>query len=58
MLQLLHEGHQGINRTQDQARQILYWPGIDRDIEHIIRGCYQCQEELPSLAKEPMMSHT
>ena len=57
MLQLLRERHQGINHTQNQARQILYWPGIDRDIEHIVRGFQQCQEELPSLAKEPMMSH-
>ena len=57
MLQLLHEGHQGINRTQNRARQILYWPGIDRDIEHIVLDCQQCQEELPSLSKEPMMSH-
>ena len=57
LLQLLHEGHQGINCTQNRARQILYWPGIDRDIEHIVCGCCQCQEELPSLPKEPMMSH-
>ena len=57
MSQLLYEGHQGINCAQNRARQILYWPVIDRDIEHIARGCCQCQEKLPSLAKEPMISH-
>ena len=57
MLQLLHEGHQGSNCTQNLARQILYWSGIDRDIEHVVRGCHQCQDELPSLPKESMMSH-
>ena len=57
MLRLLHECYQGIKRTQNRGRQILYWPGIDRDIEHIVHGCQQCQEELPSLPNEPMMSH-
>ena len=53
----LHESHQGVTRTKERARLAVYWPGIDRDIETIIMACKECQDELPSLAKEPMISH-
>ena len=35
----------------------LFWPGIDRDIETIIEACKQCQDYLPSLGREPMITH-
>ena len=54
----LHESHQGITRTKARARLAVYWPGIDKDIETIIAACKQCQDELPSLPKEPMIVHS
>ena len=51
----LHESHQGITRTKERARLAVYWPGIDGDIEKIIAACKECQDELPSLPKEPMI---
>ena len=50
----LHESHQGVTHTNERAR---YWPGIDRDIETIKMAFKECQDELPSLAKEPMIFH-
>jgi len=54
ILRRLHESHQGIVRTRERARLAVYWPGIDQDIEKIILACKDCQDELPSLGKEPM----
>ena len=52
-LVMLHEGHQGIERTKQRARHIVYWPGIDNDIDNTVRSCADCQRELLSLPKEP-----
>jgi len=38
----LHDGHQGINRTKRRARQTVYWPGIDRDVENTTLACQFC----------------
>ena len=56
-LAMLHEGHQGIERTKQRARRIVYWPGIDNDIDNTVRSCADCQRELPSLPKEPYIQH-
>ena len=58
MLRKLHDSHQGIARTRDRARLAIYWPGIDQDIEKVITACKICQDELPSLGKEPMILRT
>ena len=35
----LHGAHQGVNRIQAQAREAVYWPGIDTDIADYVSGC-------------------
>ena len=57
VLQLLHESHQGINRTKARARQVVYWPGIDNDIQQTIQHCQSCQRDLPSHPQEPYVAH-
>uniref|UniRef100_A0A915E576 RNA-directed DNA polymerase n=1 Tax=Ditylenchus dipsaci TaxID=166011 RepID=A0A915E576_9BILA len=42
VLRLLHESHPGIVRMKSLARQHVYWPGIDSDIEHAVRQCSSC----------------
>ena len=39
----LHEVHPGVNRMKALARSYVWWPGIDADIETIVRGCHECQ---------------
>ena len=58
MFNRLHEGHQGVSRSQARARLTLYWPGIDHDIEKFVHGCQHCQDHLPSQGKEPLISKT
>ena len=35
----LHEGHQGIEKTRRRARDSVYWPGMNQDIEEMVRRC-------------------
>ena len=55
ILQQLHDSHQGSVRTKQRARLVVYWPGIDNDIDNIILSCRQCQEHLPSNHPEPII---
>ena len=53
----LYESHQGVTRTKERARLAVYWPGIDQNICIIIMVCKECQDELFSWVKKPMISH-
>ena len=55
VLEALHDGHLGKERTKARARQIVFWPGLDRDIENIIRECRRCQRELPAQQRETLI---
>ncbi|PAA65850.1 hypothetical protein BOX15_Mlig025290g1 [Macrostomum lignano] len=50
----LHASHQGLHKTKQRARMVVYWPGIDRDIENTVKQCQSCREHLPSQIREPM----
>ena len=55
VLHELHASHQGTVRTKQRAKLIVYWPGINNDIDNIILSCNHCQESLPSQRKEPII---
>ncbi|XP_037515497.1 uncharacterized protein K02A2.6-like [Rhipicephalus sanguineus] len=55
VLTLLHEGHQGINRTKALARESVWWPGISADIASLVTNCEQCASTRVNLA-EPLVS--
>ncbi|KAH7723762.1 Integrase [Aphelenchoides avenae] len=42
VLKKLHFCHPGIVRMKALARQHVYWPGIDSEIEQLVRSCSQC----------------
>lgn len=42
MLELLHDGHQGINRCLALARSSLWWPGITSQLKTAISNCRSC----------------
>ena len=39
----LHTSHSGIVRMEGLARLYVCWPGIDRQIEQVVRDCDGCQ---------------
>ena len=40
ILEQLHEGHPGVVRMKSQARSHVWWPGIDHDIENVVKACH------------------
>ena len=44
LLQELHEGHPGISRMKSLARTFLWWPGMDANIEEMVKRCSECQK--------------
>ena len=44
----LHGAHQGIERIQTQAREAVYWPGIDADIINYVCWCTICTKHKAS----------
>ena len=55
-LQRLHQGHLSVTKVQQNARQHLYWPGLDADIADYTRRCQECiRRSQPP--KEPLQAH-
>ncbi|XP_064106806.1 uncharacterized protein K02A2.6-like [Macrobrachium nipponense] len=53
----LHTGHQGLDSLLRRAKQSVYWPGIEGDLQHRRAQCTSCNEHAPSLPPEEMI-HT
>ena len=39
---MLHASHPGIVKTKGLARSYVWWPGIDADIECLVKSCQSC----------------
>ena len=55
ILKKLHEGHFGIDRTKLRARDSVYWPSINKDMEILIKTYEKCQENSRRNAKDPVL---
>lgn len=42
MLELIHYNHLGIEKCKSRARNVLYWPYMNNEIENMIRQCATC----------------
>lgn len=42
VLELGHEGHQGMVKCKQRVRESVWWPGIDRDVERMCSRCDVC----------------
>ncbi|KAJ8346766.1 hypothetical protein SKAU_G00281670 [Synaphobranchus kaupii] len=42
VLQMAHQGHLGIVKIKQRCRDLVWWPGIDRDLEGLVRSCAAC----------------
>ena len=43
VMEMLHEGHDGIVRMKSLARLHVWWPALDKDIELMVRNCETCR---------------
>lgn len=58
MLILIHEGHQGFNRSLARAKNVLFWPFMASDIKNICDNCDICIKYANNNPKQPLKSHT
>jgi transposase InsO family protein len=57
IIEQLHQGHFGIEKTKRLARESVYWPGIGKEIDKMVKNCDTCQENQPCQMKEPLEPH-
>lgn len=53
----IHASHIGIQSCLRRARESLYWPGMNREIEQYISRCDTCNSQSQAQAREPMVCH-
>ncbi len=56
VLEGLHAANQGVTGMMSNARERLFWPGLDAAVRQLRLQCRQCNEEAPSQSAEPSLS--
>ena len=56
ILEKIHAGHLGLNKSRERAKDAVWWPQITRDIKDMIGKCHFCIERKPTQIKEPMQT--
>ena len=54
VVELAHEGHQGIVKTKQRLRSKVWWPGIDKQAEQFCRNCIDCMSISQPNAPQPL----
>ena len=55
VLALLHQSHCGIVKTTANARDLYFWPGMERDVVSQVASCHTCQTLAPAQPREPLV---
>jgi len=54
VIDLAHEGHQGIVKTKSLLREKVLFPNIDKLVENKIKSCSACLNSTPDCKREPL----
>ena len=54
VIQRIHEGHQGIGKCRERARESVWWPGLSRQLGEEVQNCRTCIKNRSNHAK-PLM---
>lgn len=57
MLGKIHYNHMGLEKSRLRARESVFWPGINNDIQNIISNCNVCLSHRRNDQKEEMQPH-
>ena len=52
VLKLIHEGHLGHNKCMLRAKETVYWPGLNDQLERLILNCELCLKYSKSKCKQ------
>ena len=58
MLDKLHEGHHGVVRCRSRAQSSVWWPGLSRQLEELLRSCTACAVERCNPSEPKIASDT
>ena len=50
-----HEGHQGVVKCRSWAQSSVWWPGLSRQLEELVKNCTTCAMEQRNTVK-PMIA--
>ena len=53
----LHAGHAGQEKTVKLAQQLYYWQNMTNDIKSIVDNCNECQERRPKQQTNPRVTN-
>ena len=55
MLNLVHESHLGIIKCKQRAREVLYCPAMNSEIEETVKNCTKCADFQRKQSSEPLL---
>ena len=55
MLEKVHEGHLGITKCRERARQSIWWPGMSRRLAETVKCCPKCYK-MQTQRAQPMIA--
>ena len=56
-LQIMHEGHYGVEKSLLRARETVFWPGIIQGITNEVQSCNTCQVYSKSQPRGILQQH-
>ena len=54
---IIHQGHFGLENSKKRARQVLFWPLINSEVEDMIKDCPTCLTFGNRHPGEPAIKH-
>ena len=51
ILNLIHKGHLGLTKCNLRAKETVYWPGLNDQLEELVLNCQLCLKYLQSKCK-------
>jgi len=57
MLRRVHLGHMGMVKCKNRAKEVMFCPSMNSQIEDTVSKCPACTEHQSSNPKEPMIAH-
>ena len=54
VIELAHEGHQGLVKTRSLLRSKVWFPKMDAAVDQVVKKCFPCQIATPKPSREPL----